>query len=184
MISTAAGGALGRMIRNRAKMQGIEVVDIVRRNEQADTLRASGAQHVLSSHDPAFAADLRALSETLGCTMAFDAVAGEMTGQLAEALEPGGEILVYGELSGQPAKFDPATMTFKGLTVRGFWLTEWSKKKSFLRQLMLTREIMKALQGGFAETSVARKINLRDAEGAPDLYAKNMSAGKVLVEVE
>ncbi|MDX8350651.1 zinc-binding dehydrogenase [Cognatiyoonia sp. IB215446] len=181
VISTAAGGALGRMIRQRASKEGFTVINVVRREDQAAELRSMGVEHVLSSASDAFDHDLRMLSADLGSSMAFDAVAGDMTGRLAEALLPNGEILVYGELSGQRSNFDPATMTFKNLTIRGFWLTQWSKQTSFLKQLLLTRQIMQALENGFAQTRIARKVPLQNAVEAPALYADDMSAGKVLI---
>ncbi len=181
VVSTAAGGALGQMIRARAQDKGIAVIDVVRRIDQARELVADGAQHVFASQSETFEKDLQALCKELRCRLAFDAVAGDMTGKLADALEPNGEILVYGELSGKPATCDPATLTFKELTVRGFWLTRWSERQPFLKQLLLTRQIMKALRGGFAETKVNKVVGLDDALSAPSLYASNMSAGKVLI---
>ncbi len=181
VVSTAAGGALGQMIRMRAQEKGIAVIDIVRRSAQAQALREAGAQHVLASDAEGFDRDLRDVCAQLGCRMAFDAVGGEMTGQLAEALEPNGEILVYGELSGKASRCNPATLTFKELTVRGFWLTRWSERQSFLRQLRLTRQIMAALRGGFAASKVNTVVPLSKGVNAPALYAMNMSAGKVLI---
>lgn len=180
-ISTAAGGALGRMIRARGQQKGVAIIDIVRRQEQAEALRADGTRHVLATEAADFDAALSDLCARLDCRLAFDAVAGEMTARLAEALQPGGEILTYGELSGEPARVNPATMTFKGLTVRGFWLTRWSSEKSLLRQVLLTRQVLGALRGGFAETRVARIVPLDAGVMAPSIYAQNMSAGKILI---
>ncbi len=180
-ISTAAGGALGRMIRARGQQKGVAIIDIVRRQEQAEALCAEGAQHVLATEAADFDAALAELCARLDCRLAFDAVAGDMTSRLAEALQPGGEILGYGELSGEPARVNPATMTFKGLTLRGFWLTRWSAEKSFLKQLLLTRQVVGALQDGFAESRVARVVPLEEGVLAPSIYAENMSAGKVLI---
>lgn len=180
-ISTAAGGALGRMIRARGQQKGVAIIDIVRRQEQAEALRAEGAQHVLATEAADFDAALADLCTRLDCRLAFDAVAGEMTSRLAEALQPGGEILGYGELSGEPARVNPATMTFKGLTLRGFWLTRWSAEKSFIRQLLLTRQVLGALRGGFAESRVARVVPLEEGAMAPSIYADSMSSGKVLI---
>jgi NADPH:quinone reductase-like Zn-dependent oxidoreductase len=53
---------------------------------------------------------------------ALDAVAGEATGHLAERLAPGGVVLVYGHLSGQPCSIPSTLLTTKGLTIAGFSL--------------------------------------------------------------
>lgn len=180
-VSTAAAGALGRMIRERAASEGVTIVDVVRRSEQAEALRSEGARYVLSTDAEDFDEALAKTCRELDCRLAFDAVAGEMSRLLAKALPEGAEIIVYGALSGEPMSIDPAAMTFKDLTVRGFWLSKWSSERSFLQQLMLTRKVMRALRGGFAETRVAAVCPLAEGATALQRYASDMSAGKVLI---
>ncbi len=180
-ISTAAGGALGAMIRRRAKEEGVKIINIVRREAQATALRDEGARHVLVETAPDFDAQLAALCKELRCRMAFDAVGGQTTFRLGQALGGGGQILVYGGLSGQPALIHPGQMIFKGLTIRGFWLSKWLSRKSAPQMLLMARQVTRGLRGGFAETSVARVVPLDVAASAPASYAKQMSAGKILI---
>jgi len=180
-ISTAAGGALGAMIRRRAKEQGVKIINIVRRDEQVAALQDEGARFVLNETAPDFDAKLAALCKDLRCRMAFDAVGGQTTFRLGQALRDGGQILVYGGLSGQPATIHPGGMIFKGLTVRGFWLSRWLAGKSAPKMLLMAREVTKGLQGGFAETKVARVVPLDAGAQAPDAYAAAMSSGKILI---
>lgn len=180
-ISTAAGGALGGMIRRRARQKGVKIINIVRRQDQVDALRADGARYVLNETDPAFDTDLAAMCKDLRCKMAFDAVGGALTFRMAEALRGQGQILVYGGLSGKAISLHPGTMIFKGLTVRGFWLSKWLAAKSVPQMLLLTREVTKSLQGGFAETRIARVVPLEQGASAPAAYENAMSAGKILL---
>jgi NADPH2:quinone reductase len=180
-ISTAAGGALGRMIRARGRQQGLKIIDVVRRAEQAEALRAEGARHVLSTDRPDFDEALAETCKRLRCRMAFDAVGGPLTGRLAEALGRGGEILVYGALDLKPVELHPGMMIFKGLTVRGFWLPQWLGARSLPEKLWILRQVTGALQDGFAETRVAAVHDLNDGAAAVAAYAGAMSAGKVLI---
>ncbi|MBL4627674.1 MAG: zinc-binding dehydrogenase, partial [Roseicyclus sp.] len=180
-ISTAAGGALGAMIRRRAQEQGVVIINIVRRDEQVEALKAEGAAHVLNETAPDFDVTLAALCKELRCKIAFDAVAGPLTLRIGQALRSGGQILVYGGLSGLPASVHPGTMIFKGLTVRGFWLSQWLARKSVPQMLLMTRQVTKALQGGFAQTQIAREVPLDQAATAPAEYEAQMSAGKILI---
>lgn len=180
-ISTAAGGALGAMIRRRAKEKGVKIINIVRKTAQEEALQAEGARFVLNETAPDFDAELAALCKDLRCRMAFDAVGGPLTFRLGQALRSGGQILVYGGLSGAPASVHPGTMIFKGLTVKGFWLSQWLARKSAPEMLMMTRQVTKGLQSGFAQTHVARHIPLELAAEAPGDYARNMSGGKILI---
>jgi len=180
-ISTAAGGALGAMIRRRAKEKGVKIINVVRKAQQVEALKAEGARYVLNESDPDFDEALATLCKDLRCRMAFDAVGGSMTFRLSEALRGQGQILIYGGLSGKAATLHPGTMIFKGLQVRGFWLTKWLAQKNVAQMVLLTRDVTRNLQGGFAETSVARVAVLSDAADAPGLYAADMSAGKTLI---
>lgn len=180
-VSTAAGGALGRMIRLRGRQQGLKIIDVVRRAEQAEALRAEGARHVLSTDLADFDAALGETCARLRCRMAFEAVGGPLTGRLAEALGRGGEILVYGALDLKPVELHPGTLIFKGVTVRGFWLPQWLGARSLPQNLWTLRQVTAALQGGFAESRVAAVHDLADGARAIAAYSGAMSDGKVLI---
>jgi NADPH2:quinone reductase len=180
-ISTAGGGALGRMIEARGRLEGVKIINIVRRAEQADEMRAEGVRHVLSSDATDFDATLSELCKKLGCRMAFDAVGGDLTGRVVEAMGRRSEVLVYGALAFEPMSLNPGTMIFKGVTVRGFWLTDWLATRNLPQQLLLARTVTKALRGGFAQSRVARVFDLSEGAEALTAYTSAMSAGKVLI---
>lgn len=180
-ISTAGGGALGRMIEARGRLEGLKIINIVRRSEQAEAMRESGVRHVLSTDAPDFDAALKALSKKLRCRMAFDAVGGDLTGRLVEAMGRRSEVLVYGALALQAISVNPGTMIFKGVTLRGFWLTDWLMSRSLPQQILLSRAVTKALRGGFAESRVAGVFDLDRGVDALAAYTAAMSAGKVLI---
>ncbi len=180
-ISTAAGGALGAMIRRRAAEKGVKIINIVRKDAQVEALKAEGAQYVLNETADDFDETLKALCKELRCKMAFDAVGGGLTFRVAEALRGQGQILIYGGLSGKAASLHPGTMIFKGLTVRGFWLSKWLAGKNLPQMLMLTRDVTRNLDGGFAETKIAHVASLEEGVAAPGLYEADMSAGKTLI---
>lgn len=183
VVSTGAGGQLGRMIRKRAAAKGVAVINVVRRAEQVAALQAEGAGHVLNSSDAGFDADLAQLCRDLRCRMAFDAVGGDMTGRLAQALAPRSEILVYGALEQAPIRLHPGTMIFREVTVSGFWLSKWLPRKSVPEMLWLARSATQALRGGFAVSDVARVVDLDHAQQGIADYAGAMSAGKTLIRL-
>jgi NADPH:quinone reductase-like Zn-dependent oxidoreductase len=88
LIHTAAASNLGRMLVRICREDGIPLVNIVRRAEQARQLTAMGAEHVCDSSDPGFATQLRAAIAATGATIAFDAIGGgDAPGMLLEAME-------------------------------------------------------------------------------------------------
>ena len=54
MIVNAAASALGRMFNRLLPPEGIEIINIVRREEQVEVLRKEGANFILNSSLPEF----------------------------------------------------------------------------------------------------------------------------------
>ena len=66
----------------------IGLVNIVRRSEHVEQLRAAGAQHVCDSSHDSFRDDLAAALRDTGATIAFDAIGGgEMASTLLSCME-------------------------------------------------------------------------------------------------
>jgi NADPH2:quinone reductase len=76
LVHTAAASNLGQMLNKICIKDGIELVNVVRRQEHVDTLRSIGAKHVVSSGAPTFLDDLTEALAATGATLAFDAVGG------------------------------------------------------------------------------------------------------------
>lgn len=80
LVHTAAASNLGQMLVKICEADGVPLVNVVRRDEQAELLRSLGARYVCNSSDPDFRDQLTdALAET-GATLAFDAIGGGETG--------------------------------------------------------------------------------------------------------
>ena len=76
LVHTAAASNLGQMLNKICIADGIQLVNIVRKPEQAALLKELGAKYVVNSSTDSFIADLTdALAET-GATIAFDATGG------------------------------------------------------------------------------------------------------------
>lgn len=76
LVHTAAASNLGQMLNRLCQADGIQLVNIVRRDEQADLLRGHGATHVVVSSADSYEADLTAALTETGATIAFDAIGG------------------------------------------------------------------------------------------------------------
>jgi len=88
LVHTAAASNLGQMLNRVCLADGIELVNIVRRPEQADLLRDLGARHVVDSSAESFMADLVEAIRAIGATLAFDAVGGgRLASDILNAME-------------------------------------------------------------------------------------------------
>ncbi len=89
LVHTAAASNLGRILNRLCLAEGIQLVNIVRGEEQAAVLRELGAVHICNSSAPSFTEDLQAALDATGATLAFDAIGG---GPLASQILNGMEI--------------------------------------------------------------------------------------------
>lgn len=88
LVHTAAASNLGQMLNRICLADGVDLVNIVRRDEQAALLRDLGARHVVNSGSDSFADDLYAALKETGATLAFDATGGgRLAGQILAAME-------------------------------------------------------------------------------------------------
>ena len=88
LVHTAAASNLGQMLNRICLADGIDLVNVVRRREQADLLRDLGARHVVDSSAESFMADLVEAIRATGATLAFDAVGGgRLASDILNAME-------------------------------------------------------------------------------------------------
>ncbi|HJQ32921.1 MAG TPA: zinc-binding dehydrogenase [Pyrinomonadaceae bacterium] len=179
VVQTAAASALGRMIQRLAKTRGIQVVNVVRRAEQVALLQADGAEHVLDSSTEDFDERLKELCKSLRATVAFDAVAGVLTGRLLAAMPDGGTAVVYGGLSMQGCVLDPRSLIFERKSVRGFWLADWMRRTSTLKKFLAAQSVQKLLKDEL-RTEVRARLPLEQAVEGVRAYASEMTGGKVI----
>lgn len=88
LVHTAAASNLGRMLVEVCRADGLALVNVVRRDEQAELLRGLGAEHVCVSAAPDFKGQLDAAIAATGARVVFDAVGGgRLVGQVLRAME-------------------------------------------------------------------------------------------------
>jgi len=180
LVSSAAAGALGRMILRLCSARGIPAVHIVRRSEQVETLRASAARHVLVSTDPDFTDALASLARRLRATLFLDPVGGTATRTLLEAAPPGSTLLSYGSLSGEPTTMDVRALMRAGKSVTGFFLPDWLERRPRRWKLTAALKVARLLDRELT-TTVQARFPLSSIVEAIDTYRQAMSAGKVLL---
>ena len=84
IIHDAACSALGKILVKYAQKLSIPLINIVRRPEQVQILEALGAEYIVNSSSETFKEDLTALVQKLNATIFFDAIGGEITGQVLD----------------------------------------------------------------------------------------------------
>jgi NADPH:quinone reductase-like Zn-dependent oxidoreductase len=180
IVLTAAASSLGRMINRLAPGEGIEVINVVRRDAQTELLRNQGASIVLNSTDSDFDEALRDACHQHDAHLAFDAVAGQMTTRLLRALPSPGKVTVYGALSFEAPQVAPDQLIFENKSMDGFWLGPFIQAKNLLQIMLMWRRAQKLLSTDL-KSDIRANVPLEDAPNAVEAYVSQMTAGKFLL---
>ena len=158
-VHTAAASQLGIMMQKLALTKGITIINVVRRQEQADALKklGPGVQVVLQAGAD-WETHLKAKIDEFKVSIAFDCIAGDMTGTLIGLLPNRGTCYVYGGLSKQPVgNIHPRELIYRSKQVKGFLLPHWLQQGgmiSTLRRINWSSKVVNSglKKGGWAES--------------------------------
>jgi NADPH2:quinone reductase len=182
IIQNAAMGQVARFVSFFLKKENIPLINIVRKPKHVEELKEKGANFVLNSGDENFTDELNNLAHELNATVAFDAVAGNHSGDLLNNMPENSRVIVYGGLSGNHASgFDALDLIFNNKKVQGFNLNQWlelvgstgfNEVSSELQDIIIRKEI---------ETVFQKKFPYEQAPNALIHYITKMSKGKILL---
>ncbi len=181
LLQTAAGSTLGRVVLQLAKQHGFKTINVVRRREQAEELKALGADEVICSDEEDIPERVREITGKEGLKKAIDAVGGETGAAVVSALGRGGVMLVYGRLSGEPMPIDGGRMIFTSATVRGFWLGDWMRSAPPERQHAATAEMLRSMATQEIVPPVEAEYPLDEILAAVEHSERPGRSGKVLL---
>jgi len=182
IVNNAAASSLGKMLIRLAAEHSIELINIVRKEQQIAELKQMGAKHVLNSNSGSFISGLSALASQLGATLFLDAVAGRESGRLLSAAPGGATLVIYARLSGDPLEADPSDLIRQGKKITGFQLGNWLDTKSILYKLRFVGRVRKGMSGALT-SQVHRIFPMEQVNQAIAGYRKDMSAGKILIRI-
>jgi NADPH2:quinone reductase len=183
IIQNGASGQIGVFIRTLAKKRRIPVINLVRKEEHIKGLGEEGEKFVLNMSDPLFETDLQQLAGKYHATIAFDAVGGDTSGMILNAMPPGSELVIYGGLSGKPVgMINPLDIIFKAKTIRGFNLGDWKTEVGEEQFQKVSDELQELMIGRILVTRIQCTFSLEEVQPALEQYIRNMSSGKILFQ--
>ena len=180
IAQNAASGAVGRIVMQLAQKAGVNVVNFVRRDDSAQELKSYGAQHTVVTGREGWQDEARALTGGAGFARIVDSVAGPQTLELQQLLAHGGELIVFGGLSGQAIKLNPSLMISQEAIVRGFWMTSWMQRATPEQRAVATERVFRLAMSGELPLPVSKVYSLRDAADALRAAETPGRSGKVL----
>ena len=181
LLQSAAGSELGKMLIRYCQREGIRTINVVRRNEAVEELKALGGDVVISSAEKPIEPQVRAITQGVGVKYAVDPVGGETGAQLLQSLAENGRLLLYGVLSEEPIRIDPRILIAGQRRVEGFWLGPWMRDQSIPSSLLLFREIARQIRNGVLSSTVGAKFPLEKIAAAVTEAEAVGRKGKVLL---
>ncbi|MEZ5597371.1 MAG: zinc-binding dehydrogenase [Pseudomonadales bacterium] len=197
LVHTAAASNLGQMLQKICLADGVALVNIVRKPEQAQLLRDIGATYVVDSSQPTFMDDLTAALVATDATIGFDATGGgTLASNILSAMEAaqsrkGGDFNRYGSSTHKQVYIygglerAPTTLTRNyGMAwgLGGWLLTPFLQKAGPKRAQELRERVAREINTTFAshyshEISLAGMLDVANARG----YGRMATGEKYLV---
>jgi NADPH2:quinone reductase len=197
LVHTAAASNLGQMLNRLCLADQIGLVNIVRKQEQEDILRAAGAVHVCRTDSETFLKDLTDALAATGATIGFDAIGGgPLAGQILGCMEAAvnrsvtvysrygstthKQVYLYGALDMSPAVLNRNYGMAWG--IGGWLLTPFIEKIGPLAFQELKDRVARELKTTFA-SHYSKEISLAEAlqPGIIAGYSKRATGQKYLI---
>lgn len=197
LVHTAAASNLGQMLNRICQQDGVGLVNIVRKPEQAALLRSIGAVHVCDASAPGFMEELTDAIAATGATIAFDATGGgRLAGQILTAMEAAlnlsakvysrygstthKQVYLYGGLDTGPTEFNRSFGMAWGMG--GWLLFPFLQKIGPAAAQALKQRVAAELKTTF-KSHYTREISLIDAlqPAVMAAYGKRATGEKFLI---
>jgi trans-2-enoyl-CoA reductase len=180
VIQDVANSAVGRHLIVLASARGIRTINVVRREDVAEELRALGADVVLSD-----GLDLperaRAATGDGPIRLGIDAISGEACRRIADCLGEGAVMVNYGGLSGEDPAISRNALNARAVTLTGFNLGRGLAKRTTAQVRALYGELAAELREGVLRAPVDATYPIEDIKPALAHAQRRGRHGKVLV---
>ena len=183
LIQNAANSAAGEAVIQIAHELGYKTVNVVRRTELIDELRALGGDVVLLD-DENLRQQVKSATNGAPIRLGLNAVGGDSALRLANCLAPESMLVTYGAMSLQPLKIPNGLLIFKDLRFRGIWINKWYDNATKQERMEAFRSLFEMAKRGLLKTKVEKAYPLMEAKAAVTHAAQGKRSGKIIFEFE
>ncbi|XP_033231355.1 enoyl-[acyl-carrier-protein] reductase, mitochondrial [Belonocnema kinseyi] len=131
VIQNGGNSAVGQLVIQLCKVWNHTNISVVRDRPQISELKSQlkklGATEVLTEEELR-KTDLFKSKKLPQPKLALNCVGGQNALEVLRQLGSGGVMVTYGGMAREPVTVPTSALIFKDLSVRGFWMTAWSKK--------------------------------------------------------
>ena len=183
LIQNAANSAAGRGVIQIAHELGYKTVNVIRRAELIDELRAEGGDTVLVDGEN-LREEVKSATGGASIRLGLNSVGGDSALRLANCLAPGGMLVSFGAMSLQPLKIPTGLLIFKDLRFRGIWINKWYDNATPSERMDSFRPLFDMAQRGLLKTKVEKAYPLSEVKAAVAHAAQGKRNGKIILKFE
>jgi trans-2-enoyl-CoA reductase len=183
LIQNAANSAAGRDVIQIAHELDYKTVNVVRRAEVIDELRAEGGDVVLVDGDK-LRDEVKSATEGASIRLGLNSVGGDSALHLANCLAPGGTLVSFGAMSLQPLKIPTGLLIFKDLRFRGIWINKWYDNATASERMETFQPLFDMARRGLLKTKIEKAYPLNEVKAAVAHAAQGKRNGKIVFEFE
>ena len=181
VIQNAANSAAGRAVIQIARERGYKTINVVRRPELIDELRAQGGDVVLNDGDT-LRDEVATATGRASIRLALNAVGGENGLRIAKTLASDATMVTYGAMSLQPLCIPNGMLIFKNLRFTGFWVNKWYEAASPEMRAATFAPLFEMAKRGLLRTKVEKTYPLSEAKAALEHGSQEKRSGKIVFE--
>lgn len=181
VIQNAANSAAGRAVIQIARERGYKTINVVRRPELIDELRAQGGDVVLNDGDT-LRDEVATATGRASIRLALNAVGGENGLRIAKTLASDATMVTYGAMSMQPLCIPNGMLIFKNLRFTGFWVNKWYEAASPEMRAATFAPLFEMAKRGLLRTKVEKTYPLSEAKAALEHGSQEKRSGKIVFE--
>jgi trans-2-enoyl-CoA reductase len=181
LIQNAANSAAGRAVIQIARELGYKTVNVVRRPELIDELRAEGCDVVLVDGEN-LREEVKSTTGGAPIRLALNAVGGDSALRLANTLAPESTMVTFGAMGLQPLKIPNGLLIFKDLRFRGIWINKWYDNATMADRMAAFQQLFDMAKRGLLRTKVDRAYPLNEAKAAVTHAMQSKRNGKIIFE--
>jgi mitochondrial enoyl-[acyl-carrier protein] reductase / trans-2-enoyl-CoA reductase len=181
LIQNAANSAAGRDVIHIAHELGYKTVNVVRRTELIDELRAEGGDVVLVDGEN-LRDEVKSATGSASIRLGLNSVGGDSALRLANCLAPCGTLVSFGAMSLQPLKIPTGLLIFKDLRFRGIWINKWYDHATPSERMAAFGPLFDMARRGLLKTKVDKTYPLSEVKAAVAHAAQGKRSGKIVFE--
>ncbi|MEU8117745.1 zinc-dependent alcohol dehydrogenase family protein [Spirillospora sp. NPDC049024] len=181
VVLNAASSSVGLAAVHVADRVGATPIALTRTAAKKEALLKEGAAEVIVTESDDVAGRVLAATGGRGAEFVFDAVAGPGVTDLARLVAPGGTLLVYGALSGEPTPYPGIDLGMPALNMRTYTMLETAKDPERLRRAAAF--VTSGLRSGAFRPVIDRTFPLSEVAEAHRHLESNTQIGKIVVTV-